>query len=239
MRVILVASEVVGFAKTGGLADVAGSLPRALAARGHDVAVVMPYYQAVRLGATRSTTLGEPFSVPLGNRSVGCQLHRATLPDSNVPIIFIDAPEYFNRDDAKSGLGLYQQLMPGGYRADYPDNAERFVFFCRAVLESIPRFGPMPDIIHANDWQTGLLASDARGVVPWSSGLGKGSSLCLRFTTSRIRGCSAAMLLSSDGPAELVASIIVSWNTTAILNCLKAGIVFADAVSTVSPTYAQ
>lgn len=91
VRVILVASEVVGFAKTGGLADVVGSLPTALAARGHDVAVVMPYYQAVRLGTTRSMSIGQPFRVPLGHRWIECQLHRSTLPDCDVPIIFIDA----------------------------------------------------------------------------------------------------------------------------------------------------
>ena len=234
---ILVASEVVGFAKTGGLADVAGSLPRALAGRGHDVVVVMPFYQAVRLGATKAIAIGQPFSVLVGNRSIDCRLFRSTLPDSDVPIVFIDAPDYFNRDDAKAGLGLYQQMMPGGYRADYPDNAERFVFFCRAVLEAIPRFGPMPEIIHANDWQTGLLAPMLVELYRRRAGWENVRTL---FTIHNIayQGMFNRDILPLTGLPGW------SFNHTQLefygfLNFLKAGIVFSDAVCTVSPTYAR
>src|SRR5947199_1641931 len=157
VRVLFAASEVVGFAKTGGLADVAGSLPRALAARGHDVSVVMPFYRTVRLGSQPISRTDHVVPVPIGSRTLACRLHRGTLPGSEVPIFFVENAEYFDRDDPAAGRGLYQQAMPGGYKADYPDNAERFTFFARAVLESLPAMGLPPDIVHANDWQTGLI----------------------------------------------------------------------------------
>ena len=181
--------------------------------------------------------VGEPFGVPLGHQTIECRLHRSTLPESDVPIIFIDAPEYFNRDDAKAGLGLYQQLMPSGYRADYPDNAERFVFFCRAVLEAIPRLGPMPDIIHANDWQTGLLAPMLVELYRRRPGWEDVRTL---FTIHNIayQGMFNREVLTLTGLPGW------SFNHTQLefygyLNFLKAGIVFADAVCTVSPTYSR
>src|SRR5476649_407510 len=95
----MVASEVVGFAKTGGLADVTGSLPRALASRGHRVAVVMPFYRAVRIGKNTVERTDHVISVPIGHRTLACRLYRSHLPNSTVPIYFIDAPDYFDRDD--------------------------------------------------------------------------------------------------------------------------------------------
>ena len=172
LRVLVAASEVVGFAKTGGLADVAGSLPRALAARGHQVAVVMPYYRSVRLGPNPPERTPHVVPVPVGARTLACRLFRSTLPGSEVPIFFVEAPEYFDRDDPAQGKGLYQQSMPSGYKADYPDNAERFTFFSRAVLESIRGIGFIPDVVHANDWQTGLVPAYLAEVYRPTIGLG-------------------------------------------------------------------
>src|SRR5436309_3678399 len=86
MKVLLAASEVVGFAKTGGLADVAGALPRALARRGHECAVILPLYRGARTGRIPLTATGHTFTVPIGERSVSGALWRATLPDSDVPV---------------------------------------------------------------------------------------------------------------------------------------------------------
>src|SRR5438874_8271893 len=108
VRVLFTASEVVGFAKTGGLADVAGALPRALAKRGHQVAVVMPFYRSVRRGPHPP----EPHTVipvPVADRTLACRLFRSTLPGSDVPVYFVDEPEFFDRDDPAHGKGLYQQ----------------------------------------------------------------------------------------------------------------------------------
>ena len=237
LRIVMAASEVVGFAKTGGLADVTGSLPRALAARGHHVAVVMPYYRAVRLGKQPVTRTDHVIPVPIGARTLACRLYRGTLPNSDVPVFFVENPEYFDRDDPAAGRGLYQQSMPGGYKADYPDNAERFTFFSRAVLEALPAFGPPPDVLHANDWQTGLVPvylSEAYRQRPW---LDRVRSV---FTIHNIayQGTFARDVMAITGlPGWLFNPKQLEYH--GYLNFLKAGIVFADAVNTVSPTYAR
>jgi starch synthase len=237
LRVVLAASEVVGFAKTGGLADVAGSLPRALAARGHQVTVVMPYYRAVRFGKQPVERTPHVIPVPAGSRTLACRLFRAVLPRSDVPIFFVEAPEYFDRDDPSQGKGLYQQTMPSGYKSDYPDNAERFIFFSRAVVEAVPAVGFVPDVIHANDWQTGLVPPLLSEVTRLKPGLSQIRSV---FTIHNIayQGAFGSDLMKLTGlPGWLFNHRQLEFHGQ--LNFLKAGIVFADAVNTVSPTYAR
>src|SRR5271163_1892310 len=157
MGIVHVASEVVGFSKTGGLADVAGSLPRALARRGHECAVITPLYRGTRTGKIPLTQTGLSFTVPVGPRSVTGRIWKATLPDSSVPVYLIEQAEYFERDDPAHGRGLYQFTLPGGQKRDYPDNCERFVFFARAILEALPLLDLWPEVLHSHDWQTGLV----------------------------------------------------------------------------------
>src|SRR5947209_6266950 len=114
LRILFAASEVVGFAKTGGLADVAGSLPRALADRGHQVAVTLPLYHAVRTGPHRITPTDATFAVPVGGRTFAGRLCRTTLPDSDVPVYLVEQAELFERDDPHQGRGLYQYATPDG-----------------------------------------------------------------------------------------------------------------------------
>src|SRR6059036_2851995 len=94
-RLLLAASEVVGFAKTGGLADVAGSLPRALARRGHSCAVLMPLYRGARLGRIPVTPTEHRFSIPVGSQSLHGRLWRSTLPASSVPVYLVEQPELY------------------------------------------------------------------------------------------------------------------------------------------------
>lgn len=237
MRILLAASEVAGFAKTGGLADVAAALPRALTARGNHVAVVMPYYRAVRFGKQKVEPTGKVIPVPFAGRTLAIRLYRSTLPNSDVPIYFIDAPHYFDRDDTYQGRGIYQQSMPGGYKADYPDNAERFIFFSRAVMEAASVIGFIPDIIHANDWQTGLIPTLLAELYRQKPGWGRMRSL---FTIHNIA------YQGTFSPDALKLTGLPGWmmNPKQLechgqLNFLKSGIVFADAVNTVSPTYAR
>ena len=235
LRVLLASSEVVGFAKTGGLADVAGALPRALAARGHRVAVVMPYHRAVRNGKHKVESTGQVIPVPLGNTLLACRVHRGTLPGSDVPIYFVEAEQFFDRDG--NGRGLYQQVMPGGYKSDYPDNAERFTFFSRAVLEAAAVIGFIPDIIHANDWQTGLVPVYLHELYRQKPGWNRVRSV---FTIHNIayQGMFSTDLLKLTGlPGWLLNDKQLEFYGH--LNFMKAGIVFADAVNTVSPTYAR
>ncbi len=237
VRVLLASSEVVGFAKTGGLADVAGSLPRALARRGHQVAVVMPLYGAVRRSGQPVEKTGVTLPVPAGDRVLACPLLRSRLPGSDVPVYLVEHPPFFERDDPASGKSLYQQQMPGGYKADFPDNAERFIFFCRAALECVPHLGFTPDVIHANDWQTGLVPVYLNEVYRGRAGYHKTRSV---FTVHNIayQGMFPRDVMRLTGlPGWLFNHTQLEYHGQ--LNLLKAGIVFSDAVNTVSPTYAR
>lgn len=237
LRILMVASEVVGFAKTGGLADVAGSLPRALAARGHDVAVVMPYYRGVRFGKNRPEPTPHVISVPVGTRTLACKLFRSTLPKSNVPVYFIDAPDYFDTDDGYHGRGLYQQTMPGGYKADYPNNAERFTFFSRASLEAASALGFHPDIVHCNDWQTGLVPVYLSELFRARPEFAHTKSVYTIHNIAYQGMFGADVMKLTNLPGWLFNHAQLEFHGH--LNFLKAGIVFADAVNTVSPTYAR
>lgn len=237
VRVLVASAEVAGFAKTGGLADVAASLPRALARRGNQVAVVMPYHNAVRRAGLPVEKTGAALPVPAGNRTIACRLLRSRLPNSDVPVYLVEHPPFFERDDPAAGRGLYQQTMTGGYKADYPDNAERFIFFSRAVLETVPHLGFTPDVIHANDWQTGLVPVYLNEVYRLKAGYRRVRSV---FTIHNIayQGQFGRDVLKLTGlPGWLFNPAQLEFHGH--FNFLKAGVVFADAVNTVSPTYAR
>lgn len=232
-RILFAASEVVGFAKTGGLADVAGALPRALAQRGHDVSIILPLYSAIRRGKHILETTGIEFTIPVGERTYTGRLIRTTLPKSTVPVYLVEQPELFERDDQAHGHGLYQFSTPDGRKHDYPDNAQRYIFFCRAVIENIARTESPPDILHCNDWQTGLLPVYLRV----SQQLSRIKSL---FTIHNIayQGNFPAETMAFTGlPQQLFNHEQLEFYGQ--LNFMKAGCVFADALNTVSPRYAQ
>jgi starch synthase len=242
MKVLMAASEVVGFAKTGGLADVAGSLPRALARRGHECAIILPLYRSVCTGKVPVERTGHTFSVPVGARSVTGSLWRATLPGSNVPVYLVEQPDYFERDDASQGRGLYQFTLPTGQKRDYPDNCQRFVFFSRAVLETLALLDFWPDVVHANDWQTGLVP------VYLSEVYRRHPAADLRARYARLRTLFTLHNIAYQGVfrPEALPLTGLGWNLFNYLqlefygqlNFLKAGVVFADWISTVSPRYA-
>jgi len=140
LRILLLAAEVVPFAKTGGLADVAGSLPKAIRALGHDIRVAMPRYgriDPVRFGLKEVLPA---FAVPMNKRMEEAAVLQGTIGE-DVPVYFVENAKYYDRD------GIYM----------YPDDAERFVFFCRSSLEMLSRLGWCPDIIHCHDWQTAIV----------------------------------------------------------------------------------
>lgn len=243
LDVLVAASEVVGFAKTGGLADVAGSLPRALARRGHRCRIILPLYRAVRERGVALQCAGHPFTVPVGGGSVTGRLKMTRWTDPDVTIYFVEQPDYFERDDPKRGTGLYHLTAPDGTRRDYPDNCERFVFFSRAVLESCRLLDWWPDVLHANDWQTGLVPVylDEEWRRHWDSArCAKAGRTRSVFTVHNLayQGLFWALDLGLTGlPNHLFNPAQLEFHNH--LNLLKAGIVFADAVTTVSPTYAR
>src|SRR5512137_746829 len=143
MRVLFVSAEVAPFAKTGGLADVALALPRALASLGADVLVVMPKHRSV--AAKADLREAARFPVTVGGQSKDCVAYRGSLPESKVPIYFLGNDPYFDRP------AIY------GEGSEYPDALERFTFLSRGALELCEALGWTPDIVHANDWHAALL----------------------------------------------------------------------------------
>ena len=162
---------------------------------------------------------------------------RATLPDSDVPVYLVEQAEYYERDDPAQGLGLYQYSLPDGKRSDYADNCERFVFFCRAVMEAPRLLGFWPNVIHANDWQTGLVPVYLQQEYRWKPGYKNVRAL---FTIHNI--AYQGRFWHLDMPLTGLPWWLFNHRQLefyAQLNFLKAGIVFADLINTVSPTYAK
>ena len=142
MHIAFVASEGVPFSKTGGLADVVGALPRALAALGHQVSVYLPRYRQTKL--TEAPTVVRSITIPFDDQYRFASVVGG-LSQGGVRFFFIEYPQYFDRD------ALYG--TPAG---DFPDNAERFALFSRAVLEASKILG-VPQIFHCHDWQSALV----------------------------------------------------------------------------------
>src|SRR5713226_6799688 len=243
LRLLLAASEGVPFAKTGGLGDLVGALRRALARRGHQCTVILPLYACARAGRIPLTPTNLSFVVPIGGRKISGSLWRATLGDSSVPVYLVEQPAYFERDNPTQGRGLYQLTLPTGQRADYPDNCERFIFFARAVLEAIRLLNYWPDVLHNNDWQTGLAPvylreEYSRHLLPE-----------LRSRYDKIRTLLTIHNLAYQGlfwhwdmPLTGLDWRLFNYQQLEFygkMNFLKAGVVFSDAITTVSPTYAR
>jgi starch synthase len=226
MNVVFVASEAVPFAKTGGLGDVAGALPRALAKQGHTVTVFLPCYRRVWSAGAEIFPAGITVRIPMGARSVEGKVFKSRLPGSNVLVYLIDQPRYFDRD------ALY-----GSDGNDYDDNCERFVYFNRAVLESIQALDIRPDIIHCNDWQAGLIPVYLKTVyerVPELSSVGA----LLTIHNLAYLGLFPHWEMALTG----LDWHLFNWRQLEFhgkLCFMKAGLVFADKLSTVSPTYAR
>lgn len=230
MRIVQVCSEAVPFAKTGGLADVTGSLSKALAELGHSMTLILPLYSRfVAKTGVPLQPLGGPFEIPLGDRRVLIELKTCSLPGSDVQVVFVDQPGFFDRD------GLYQDPRTKG---DYSDNAERFISFSRAALEAVARLDLKPDVLQAHDWQTGL-------VMPLLA-------IQFREWVPELRRTAAVMTLHNLAfqgtfPPDVMPLTGLGWEyynwkqmeSWGQLNLLKSGIVFADQICTVSPTYSR
>ena len=243
MKCLHAASEVAGFAKTGGLADVVGSLPQALAARGMQCAVVMPLYRACRTAGQALPPTDHRFRVPIGERAVEGRIWRSTLPGSSVPVYLIEQADFFERDDPATGHGLYQLTNAAGKKVDYPDSSARFGFFSRAVLETMRLVNFWPDVLHLHDWQTGLAGVYLRELYQQ---YGKAD---LRARYAAIRTVFTIHNLAYQGTFWHLDMPMLGlpWRLFSMdklefhghINFLKAGLVYADLLTTVSPTYAK
>lgn len=224
MKILFAASEITPFAKTGGLADVAGSIPLALSRLGYDIRLVMPRYRQVdpeRFGLRHAAS----FYVPLGTWKERCSVFEGKAGGS-VPVYFINKDIYFDRPE------LY-----GTSRTDYADNAERFIFFSRSILELCNAAGFRPDIIHLNDWQTGLVALYLRKAYS-ESPLLKHTKTVFTIHNLGYQGIfwRHDLRLIGLGWDIFTPEGIEFWGN---INFLKAGLVYSDAITTVSKTYSH
>ena len=229
MRIVFATSEVAPIAKTGGLGDVCGSLPKALAALGHDVTIFMPYYRQARQWFEKHDVAVHQAmpSVTLSWADWTAQATylRSVLPGTNIPLILVANDYFFERD------AIYQGL------AGVDDSLMRYTFFCRAVIRGCELFDVAPDILHCHDWHTALLP------VYLHSGLRSEP----HFT--RTRSVYTIHNLNYQGAAPADAFALTGlhssyWNGAGVehfgqINPMKGGILFADRVTTVSPNYAR
>jgi starch synthase len=148
LKVIFASPEAVPFVKTGGLADVAGMLPRVLAESGHIIKVVLPHYSLIPPDQQKRIKLDFALDIKSGGKTIPLKLGRLSTELENLEFLFVGNDDYFDRPS------LYVDPRTG---LDYVDNDLRFIFFCRGVLETLKKLEWKPDIIHANDWQTALL----------------------------------------------------------------------------------
>lgn len=221
LRILMVASEAVPFAKTGGLADVVAALPKALGALGHEVTVVMPRYRGIAVSAAPTRS----FTVTMGGHDYQADVFvRETSP--GVRVALVDHPAFFDRD-ALYGLGSH----------DYGDNPRRFAFLSLAALEFARLEGKPVDIVHAHDWQGGLAPVYVKTRYGADPVLGGAATIFTIHNIAYQGNCSS----------EWLPQLGLGWDlfTTAglefwlHLSLLKGGIMFADLVTTVSPRYAQ
>ena len=223
MKILFVSSECAPFSKSGGLADVAFSLPPALQKTGDDMAIVIPMYRVTQENCGDQFELVKTCSVTLGQRSLACSLYRGAL--NGVTVYAIGNEHLFHRPR------LY----------GYGDDSLRFAFFCRAVIDLLPEFGALPDILHCNDWETALailyLKNDA----------------VLRPELSRIKTVYTIHNIAyqgqfGKGEMESTFALPSGWYHGGLsyefegrqdINLMKGAMLMADAVTTVSPTYAR
>ena len=221
MKILFATSECVPFIKTGGLADVVGALPKELIKSGADVRVILPLYKTMDPKWREQAQLKVHFYVQLGWRRQYVGIHE--LEYAGIKFYFVDNQQYFGRDYVY-GSGT--------------DEGERYAFFCRAVMEALPQIDFFPDILHCNDWQTGLLPvmlkiqynTDARYA---------GIKTVYTIHNLKFQG-----IFPIDFIEELLSLGSLAYTSDSLefygmCSFMKGGIVYADEVTTVSPTYSQ
>ncbi|MFA5725859.1 MAG: glycogen synthase GlgA [Candidatus Omnitrophota bacterium] len=212
MKIAMCSSEVVPFAKTGGLADVAGALPLAVEKEGQEVIIIMPRYKAIDTAKFKLRKLNSGVLTGLAGK--------------NIRVYFIENEEYFNRD------GLY-----GDKKGDHPDNLDRFSFYCRKSLDLLQEIGFKPDIIHCHDWQSSLIPVFLKTVYSRDPFYTK------TRTVLTIHNIGYQGLFPGEEFPKLGLDRSL-FNMEGLefygkINILKGGILFADIINTVSPTYAR
>jgi starch synthase len=225
MNIVMIASECVPYAKTGGLADVVGALPKALRALGHDVIVVMPKYALIDTIRYGLRPFLSPLGVWMGESEEWCSVHIAD--HDSVPVYFIEANKYFDR------WGLYHDADNN----DYQDNPRRFGFLTRAGLQLCRDIGFAPDIVHAHDWHTALAPAYLK-IWHWNDAVLGGAAGVLTIHNIAYQGAYNARDYDYLG-LQWGNFVSNKFEDHGRMNFLKGGIYYADMVNTVSPSYAR
>lgn len=225
LRICFAVAEVAPFAKTGGLADVSAALPRTLHELGHDVRIFMPLYSGIvpRDVSLRPVESAQHVPVALGSGRLEFALLETTLPDSNTPVYMIQSP-------------LYDR---GAIYTAAPDEHLRFLMLQHAVLESCQRLRFAPQIMHCNDWHASLLPLLLKTRYAWDRQLFGGARTLLSIHNIGYQGIFSADALAQSGIAGAAAYVDPADLAAGRINWLREGIRHADAVATVSPTYAR
>ncbi len=225
LKLCVLSSEIVPFAKTGGLADVVGALIREFAHLNQDVRAFMPLYAAVRrTHAELQPVLGlQHVDVTIGTRTFAFSVWTTSFPGTSVAMYFIDCPELFDR--------------PSIYTTD-PDEHRRFLLFTRAAIESCLRLGFAPDVFLCNDWHTAFLPLYLKTVYS-AAPLFAHSRSVLTIHNIGFQGIVPRASVGDLGLAAAESMLDGADLAHGVINALRTGIKFADAVTTVSPTYAR
>lgn len=226
MHIVFVASECVPFAKTGGLADVIGTLPREIVRQGHQVTVYLPFYRQVQKHSKQSKVAIPSITIPGQSFSRFASVMDGGVQDG-VQFYFVDIPEFFDRE------GMY-----GVKGREYPDNGERYGLFCRAVIESVKQLG-VPDLFHAHDWQASIVPVMLRTLYSFDP--------VLRKVPCLLTIHNAGESFQGRFPAAVIEKLLLPWDLYTSerlefynqVNFLKGGIVYCDAMTTVSRRYAE
>ena len=225
LSVLFVTPEAVPFAKTGGLADVAGALPKFLQELGCELKLVMPYYRMVKKSGFPIHYLGEEIEIPIGDEILRAEICQGKL-NQTIPVYFIGRDEFFDRE--------YLYSTPKG---DYFDNAERFIFFSKAVLSLCQHIGFSPDIIHHHEWQTGLIPAYLKSICR-NDPLFRPTAVVFTIHNIAYQGLfKKEKFLLTGLPMEIYnPEGIEFWER---INFMKAGIVYANVINTVSQKYSE
>ncbi|PZE21884.1 glycogen synthase GlgA [Paenibacillus xerothermodurans] len=220
MKVLLAASEAVPFVKTGGLADVIGSLPKELAKQGQDVRVMLPKYEGIPAHYTEQMERVAEFTLQMGWRQLYCGILK--LVHEGIIFYFVDNEYYYRRS------GCY----------GYGDDSERFAFFCRAVLDSLPHIDFMPDVIHCHDWQAGMIPVLYRAHFSWQPHYANIKTI-MTIHNLKYQGVFSKEQFKDYfalGDEHLGGYALEMYGGASFM---KGGLVYSDVITTVSPTYAE
>jgi starch synthase len=223
VNVLFVSAEVAPFAKTGGLGDVGAALPRALGVRGHDIRVVMPMYARVQTPERKFELVIRETVLVLGGTRIVFSVYTAKLPKSEVPVYFVRCS------------GLYDRQ--GIYTGDHDEHL-RFAVLCWASLIICQRLGFRPDIVHTNDWQTALIPLMLRSTFAWDR-LFHGTRTVLTVHNIGHQGTFGTNAIADAGLSDATGQFHQDQLHEGRVNFLLTGILHANAITTVSPTYAR